>query len=55
MDMAYVNMGVDGRWPEIRAFKNVEYPLGIDLFFIDSDFRLLGLPRTTQLARQVNN
>lgn len=55
LDMAYANMGLDGRWSEIRAVKNDEYPLGIDLFFTDSEFRLLGIPRTTQLARQVND
>lgn len=38
-------------WHTIRAKKNEEYPLGIDLYFIDLKGDLLALPRTTQVER----
>jgi len=41
------------RWVELRAEKNSEYPLGIDLIFTDGDDNLLCLPRTTQIMKQV--
>ncbi|WP_409342840.1 phosphonate C-P lyase system protein PhnH [Paenibacillus sp. MBLB4367] len=46
---AQVNMQAD--WVEIRAERNAEYPLGIDLLFVDTDHRLLCLPRTTQVSK----
>ncbi|WP_027416785.1 phosphonate C-P lyase system protein PhnH [Aneurinibacillus terranovensis] len=42
-----------GNWVDIRTNKNAEYPLGIDLIFIDPDHHLLCLPRTTQILKQV--
>lgn len=39
-------------WVELRADKNVEYPLGIDLIFTDAEGNLLCLPRTTQIVKQ---
>lgn len=38
---------------DIRAEKNAEYPLGIDLIFIDSEDHVLCLPRTTQIEQVV--
>lgn len=38
---------------DLRAEKNAEYPLGIDLIFIDSQDHVLCLPRTTQIEQVV--
>lgn len=39
-------------WANNRAAKNKEYPLGIDLFLIDSDQQLLAIPRTAQMTEK---
>lgn len=36
-------------WVHIREEKNAEYPMGIDIFCIDTKNQLIGLPRTTQM------
>jgi alpha-D-ribose 1-methylphosphonate 5-triphosphate synthase subunit PhnH len=48
-----VSISLKGDWQEIRAEKNVEFPLGIDLIFTDSKSDLLCLPRTTKILQQV--
>lgn len=40
-------------WVELRAEKNSEYPLGIDIIFTDPDSNILCIPRTTQIVKQV--
>ncbi|MFO1446481.1 phosphonate C-P lyase system protein PhnH [Bacillus sp. Bva_UNVM-123] len=42
-------------WVAIRERKNAQYPLGIDLLFIDRQHKLLCLPRTTQIRKQVKD
>ncbi len=42
-----------GDWLPIREQKNAEFPMGIDLIFIDGQHQLVCLPRTTQIAEQV--
>lgn len=37
------------KWVESRQMKNKEYPLGIELMFVDHQVQLLSLPRTTQI------
>ncbi len=44
-----VEIVTQGDWIESRQEKNKEYPLGVDLMFIDGAHRLLSLPRTTQI------
>ncbi|MGY5344286.1 phosphonate C-P lyase system protein PhnH [Paenibacillus glucanolyticus] len=44
-----------GSWLDERALRNIEYPLGIDMIFVDRDSRTLCLPRTTQISKKVNN
>lgn len=46
-----VHLDINGNWLESRQEKNKEYPLGIDLIFIDQNHQLLSLPRTTQITR----
>ncbi|MEA4924090.1 MAG: phosphonate C-P lyase system protein PhnH [Syntrophomonadaceae bacterium] len=47
-----VNAGSD-EWVDLRAEKNSEYPLGIEIIITDPDDNILCLPRTTQITRQV--
>ncbi|MDR3599247.1 MAG: phosphonate C-P lyase system protein PhnH [Desulfosporosinus sp.] len=49
----YINVKAIDRWVDLRAEKNSEYPLGIDLIFTDRANNILCLPRTTQIAKQV--
>jgi len=49
----HVKVQIKGEWLELRAEKNAEYPLGIDLIFTDAAYNLLCLPRTTEIMRQV--
>lgn len=42
-------------WIDLRAEKNSEYPLGIELIFTDRYDNILCLPRTTQIAKQVTS
>lgn len=36
-------------WNKVRYQKNLEYPLGIEMYFVDEDGDILALPRTTQV------
>ncbi|KON70547.1 hypothetical protein AKG34_18435 [Peribacillus butanolivorans] len=36
-------------WMSVRNEKNIEFPLGIDMYFVDEQDRLIALPRTTQI------
>lgn len=49
---SYVTVNTIDRWVELRAQKNSEYPLGIDLIFTDVNANILCLPRTTQIGQQ---
>ncbi|QRG69070.1 phosphonate C-P lyase system protein PhnH [Brevibacillus choshinensis] len=42
-----------GEWLRVRAEKNEEFPLGIDILFVDREHRLLGLPRTTKVEQVI--
>lgn len=39
-------------WIEARAEKNAEFPLGVDLIFVDPQGQILCLPRTTQISKE---
>jgi alpha-D-ribose 1-methylphosphonate 5-triphosphate synthase subunit PhnH len=43
---------VTWEWIAIRAERNIEFPLGLDLIFTDSSHRMLALPRTTQVMKE---
>ncbi|MDQ0232737.1 phosphonate C-P lyase system protein PhnH [Metabacillus malikii] len=45
-----VTVSTPEHWVNSRQEKNKEYPLGIDLMFIDASHQLLSLPRTTQIT-----
>lgn len=46
---------IDGAdaWLDIRAEKNMEYPLGLDTILTDTSHSILCLPRTTQIKKRV--
>lgn len=44
-----LEVGLDPSWIAARASKNLEFPLGVDLIFVDRHFRLAALPRTTRI------
>ncbi|WP_019155344.1 phosphonate C-P lyase system protein PhnH [Robertmurraya massiliosenegalensis] len=46
----YVHVETKRKWVEYRQMKNQEFPLGVDLMFIDQKHQLLSLPRTTQIS-----
>lgn len=39
--------GLDARYLEERSQANRFYPLGIDLFLVDAEGRVAGIPRTS--------
>ncbi|MGG0718035.1 phosphonate C-P lyase system protein PhnH [Robertmurraya massiliosenegalensis] len=45
----YVHVETKREWVEDRQVKNEEFPLGVDLMFVDQEHQLLSLPRTTQI------
>lgn len=49
----FINVKLSAGWVDLRTEKNFEYPLGIDLIFIDRNDNILCLPRTTQIRKQV--
>ena len=49
----YINVKTTDHWVDLRAEKNSEYPLGIDLIFTDWYENILCLPRSTQIVKQV--
>ncbi len=44
-----LEVGLDPSWIAARASKNLEFPLGVDLIFVDRSFRIAALPRTTRV------
>ncbi|HEO8419615.1 TPA: phosphonate C-P lyase system protein PhnH [Yersinia enterocolitica] len=46
----FVHVELKENWVESREMKNQEYPLGIDLLFVDQKDQLLSVPRTTQIS-----
>lgn len=46
----YVSFEMGDAWITARNEKNREYPLGVDMVFIDKENRLVALPRTTQVG-----
>jgi alpha-D-ribose 1-methylphosphonate 5-triphosphate synthase subunit PhnH len=47
------SLSVDGSdaWLEARAYVNKEYPLGMDLIFVDEAANIASIPRTTKIAK----
>ncbi|MDQ7092532.1 phosphonate C-P lyase system protein PhnH [Desulfosporosinus sp. PR] len=49
----YIDVKASPCWIDLRAEKNREYPLGVDVMFTDGESNILCLPRTTQIRKQV--
>jgi alpha-D-ribose 1-methylphosphonate 5-triphosphate synthase subunit PhnH len=47
---AALRIGLGAEWIAARDARNREYPLGVDMIFVDGDGRLAALPRTTVAA-----
>ncbi|MDI3477716.1 MAG: alpha-D-ribose 1-methylphosphonate 5-triphosphate synthase subunit PhnH [Thermoanaerobacterium sp.] len=47
----YISISTEARWAALRAEKNIEYPLGIEMYFVDKEHKLLALPRTTKITK----
>ncbi|WP_028548457.1 phosphonate C-P lyase system protein PhnH [Paenibacillus sp. UNC451MF] len=45
-------MLISDEWTDARAVRNAEFPLGLDMIFIDKFHRVLALPRTTQVVKE---
>ncbi|SPF37586.1 Phosphonate C-P lyase system protein PhnH [Candidatus Desulfosporosinus infrequens] len=49
----FIKVTIADKWLVLRADKNSEFPMGIDLIFTDSLDNILCLPRTIQISKQV--
>ncbi len=47
---ARLGLGIDHGWLAARRAKNIEFPLGVDLIFVDGRSRLSALPRSTRVG-----
>jgi alpha-D-ribose 1-methylphosphonate 5-triphosphate synthase subunit PhnH len=47
----YLSIDPEVGWLEKRAAKNREYPLGIEMYFLDRDHKLAAIPRTTIISK----
>ncbi|MBU3189664.1 phosphonate C-P lyase system protein PhnH [Clostridium bowmanii] len=52
-EVSYARIQAKGNWLEERDKVNNEYPVGIDIIFIDEESNIMCLPRTTQISKQV--
>lgn len=48
-DKTNISLNINNNWVETRALKNKEYPLGVDAIYLDKEFNVISLPRTTQI------
>lgn len=48
-DESFLSLPNVSAWLAARNEKNMEFPLGIDMYFVDQHDRLIALPRTTQI------
>jgi alpha-D-ribose 1-methylphosphonate 5-triphosphate synthase subunit PhnH len=48
----YISISGETDWVKLRAEKNIEYPLGIEMYFVDKNYNLLALPRTTKITKK---
>ncbi|ASS95803.1 phosphonate C-P lyase system protein PhnH [Peribacillus simplex] len=46
---SFISLPNVSAWLGARNEKNIEFPLGIDMYFVDRQDRLIALPRTTQI------
>ena len=47
----YLSVGINDSWVEKRDEVNKEYPLGIDIYFLDGAFNVTAIPRTTSISK----
>ncbi|MGE7905047.1 phosphonate C-P lyase system protein PhnH [Peribacillus sp. NPDC094092] len=49
---SFISLPNVSAWLGARNEKNIEFPLGIDMYFVDQLDRLIALPRTTQIKEK---
>lgn len=49
-DENYIKVDLDKNWIEKRRFKNIEYPLGVDIIMVDKRANMICIPRTTKIS-----
>lgn len=52
-DVNYLNIDVMEEWIKVRDEVNREFPLGVDIIFIDRLNNIVSIPRTTKIIREV--
>lgn len=50
-DTKDIKININCDWLEARNETNIEFPMGVDIIFLDKNYNLLALPRTTQVER----
>lgn len=50
--MTPIQLQMKEDWIAVRAERNAEFPIGLDLLFADAEHRVLALPRTTQVVKE---
>jgi alpha-D-ribose 1-methylphosphonate 5-triphosphate synthase subunit PhnH len=51
----YLSIDHHDNWTESRIQKNSEYPLGIEIYFIDQEHNLVAIPRTTMIKEAASS
>ncbi|MBA1335514.1 MAG: hypothetical protein HPY66_1139 [Firmicutes bacterium] len=51
----YISILTDANWVAPRADKNIEYPLGIEMYFVDREYNIAAFPRTTSIQGRGEN
>jgi alpha-D-ribose 1-methylphosphonate 5-triphosphate synthase subunit PhnH len=51
-DFKTIQLGLTTNWDKVRAERNAEYPLGLDILLVEKGGKLMALPRTTQMRRK---
>lgn len=53
-DKNYMDLQLNGVWLDSLHNKNVEFPMGIDMIFVDRYSNIICLPRTTEVTKKVD-
>lgn len=51
-DKKSLSISGNNKWIKERELKNKEYPLGVDAIYIDKEYKVVSLPRTTKIKRK---
>ena len=51
-DKKSLSISGNNKWIKERELKNKEYPLGVHAIYIDKEYKVVSLPRTTKIKRK---